>query len=116
MPFNPKIVQYIGEALKDEGIMTPPAVLRAGVTGGDNIWEQVQATFSDDPLMFSAIFSIEKAKTDEIDTMVKTRLRLLMETLDTMPLANGDAKDSVRRMLGQVEHAEEQGDKMKPIL
>jgi hypothetical protein len=115
-PFDDKIVKYIGYALKDEGIMVPPDVLRLGVTEGENIWDQVQGTFSDDPPMFAAIYGVEKAKTDEINQLVKARLRHLLELLDSLPLNAGDAEDSVKRMLAAIRATEEQGSKLEPAL
>jgi len=115
-PFADKIVQYIGHALKDEGIMVPPDVLRLGVTEGENIWDQVQGTFSDDPSMFHAIYGMEKAKTDEINQVVKARLRHLLELLDELPLATGNAKDAVKRMLAAIKQTEAQGSKMEPAV
>jgi len=115
-PFDDKIIQYIGYALKDEGIMVPPDVLRLGVTGGENIWERVQGTFSDDPEMFAAIFAVEKAKTEEINQLVKDRLRRLLVTLDSLPLNTGDAKDSVKNMLAAIQKTQEEGSKLESTM
>jgi hypothetical protein len=112
-PFAAQILEYIGKALEDEGIMTPPDVLRLGIINGKT-WEHVQAIYSDDPSMFNAIYDKEREKTDEINAVVKSRLRHMLELLDAMPLTDGDATDSVKRMLGALKQQEEEGSKLKP--
>jgi len=113
-PFTDQILEYIGKTLDEEGIMTPPDVLRLGILN-EQTWEKVQATYSDDPSMFNAIYDKEREKTDEINAVVKARLRRLLETLDALPLRDGDATDSVKRMLGAIQSKEEEGSKLKPI-
>jgi len=105
-PFDSKIVAYIGHALRDEGIMRPPDVLQLGILP-DDVWSQVQETFSDDPQMFAAIYDVEAAKTEEINQMVKFRLRRTLTLLDELPLQVGDAKDSIKRMLAALKQTEE---------
>jgi len=114
-PFDHKIVEYIGHALKDEGIMQPPDVLQLGLLPED-IWSKVQGAFSDDPTMFAMIYQVEKAKTDEINKMVKERLRLLLTLLDELTLDTGDAKSSVQKMLGALRKADERSAKMKSVI
>jgi hypothetical protein len=106
-PFDHKIIEYIGHALRDEGIMNPPDVLRLGIVNGSDTWTDVQATFSDDPVMFESIYAVEKAKTDDINNMVMERLRKLMQELDTINLTNGNAKDAVQRMFGALKQEQE---------
>jgi len=113
-PFDQKIATYIGYALKDEGIMQPPDVLQLGILPSD-VWAKVQAAFSDDPQMFRMIHDVEKAKTDEINAMVKQRLAVILHTLDEIPLDTGDAKDSVRTMLGALKRTEQKSDELKPV-
>lgn len=113
-PFDQKIVEYIGYALRDEGIMRPPDVLQLGILP-DDTWSRVQDTFSDDPQMFRAIYGVEAAKTEEINQMVKDRLRQILVLLDVIPLQTGDAKDSVKRMLAALKQTEETSDEMKPV-
>jgi len=113
-PFDHKIVEYIGFALKDEGIMRPPDVLQLGILPKD-VWAEVQNTFSDDPQMFAAIYDVEAAKTEEINQMVKARLRTILTLLDETPLQVGDAKDSVKNMLAALKRTEEKSDELKPV-
>lgn len=112
-PFDHKIVEYIGQALRDEGIMQPPDVLQLGILPED-VWSRVQAAFSDDPTMFRMIHDVEKQKTDEINAMVKDRLRVILYTLDDLPLSSGHATDSVKKMLEAIKREEKDGEELKP--
>jgi len=111
-PFDAKIIQYIDKALKDEGIMVPPDILRLG-TSDSSLWKQVQHDFSDDPGMFAAIFSIEQGKTGDIDIMVKARLRLLLRQLSELDLYNGDAANAVQNMLAALQRSEQKGKQLR---
>jgi hypothetical protein len=111
-PFCDQITGYIGEVLKDEGILQPPDVLRLG--GGSEMWQKVQMGFSDDPAMFNAIYNVEKSKTDEINDAVKSHLRKVMELLDQLPLNVGDAENAVKRMFSALGRERQSGQEMKP--
>jgi len=113
-PFDEKILGYIGQATHDEGIMMPPDVLRLGL-GDVNLWDQVQAEFSDDPIMFQSIYQKEREKTDEINLMVKVRLTHLLQILDRVPLQNGESKDAIKRMLEKIQQTKKESEKLKPI-
>jgi len=80
-PFSRDVLAYIGEAVKAEGIIQPPDVLRLGILGREDLWQQIQEEFSDDPEMFNAIYDLEAGKTEEINNMVKARLQQLMAQL-----------------------------------
>jgi len=113
-PFTDEILAYIGKAIRDEGIMIPPDVLRLGLPGGQDMWSQVQGTFSDDPAMFGAIYEVEKSKTAEINQMVKARLRALLEQLDGLQLADGDARSLAVDMLQALQQKAKASDKLRP--
>lgn len=113
-PFADQIVQYIGMALKEEGILVPPDVLRLGVADNSE-WEKVQMQYSDDPQMFASIYAIEKDKTNEINAEVKTRLSMLITELEKLPLDNGNAGKAVSTMFSALKKQEEQGSKLQPI-
>lgn len=112
-PFAQKILQYIGAVLRDEGILIPPDILRLGL-GDSQDWAQVQMEFSDDPLMFNAIYDKETAKTDEINVIVKDRLRAVLEALEALQLKDGDAEDAVKQLLIGLRRAEQRSDELKP--
>ena len=114
-PFAPEIVQYIGEVLKLEGIMTPPDILRLGAYD-PTAMSQIQASFSDDPKMFSAIYKVEQDKTKAVDDMVRDRLRDMLGQLRGLPLTNGNSDEAVQRMLGALQKAKQQGKQLQPTL
>jgi len=113
-PFSDEIVAYIGEALKDEGIMVPPDVLRLGIVDTSE-WGRVQGEWSDDPSMYNAIHDKEREKTEEINLLIKQRLTRVLQLLDSLPLDDGDATDAVKRMFGALSSKEEESKKLKPI-
>ena len=99
-PFDQEIVDYIGEALKDEGILTPPDILKIGLKSDyQDLISRVQYDFSDDPEMFNAIFDTEKSKTEDINGLVKARLTALVQQLNSLPLNNGDASGAAKKLL-----------------
>lgn len=114
-PFAPAVVQYIGHAVREEGIMQPPDVLRLGV-GGEGVWAEVQHAFADDPEMFAAIHQVEQDKTEEINAMVKSRLLLLLQQLDGLQIQAGEgAETAVQTMLRSLQASREQSDRLEPI-
>jgi len=115
-PFDPKILQYIGEAVHDEGIMVPPDILRLGGANNTELWNQVQANFTDDPAMFAAIAEHERAKTDEINDMVKSRLEQLLDQLAGLKLQNGDTTDAVEKMLAQLKQERTRAQELRPAV
>jgi hypothetical protein len=98
-PFCDQIVSYLSETLKAEGILTPPDILRISLKGdAKNLVDKVRYDFSDDPDMFNAIFDTEKAKTDEINSMIKDRLSALVQQMEAIPLENGDSTEIVKKL------------------
>jgi len=113
-PFDEKIVGYIGHVLADEGILQPPDVLGVGKLPTD-MRSRIHANYSDDPTMYAAIHEVEKAKTDEINQLVKTRLAQLLGLLDALPLQTGSAEGAVRDMFKALDRQEEESDKLRPV-
>jgi len=97
-PFSPEITAYIGHMLDEEGIITPPDVLRIAVRDKDPTNYGVGA-FSDDPIMFDAVHDLETSKTEEINMAIRRGLQALAQQLETLPLRNGSAKDVVKQMI-----------------
>lgn len=88
-PFTEEILAYIGHALDDEGIIRPPDVLRIAVRQFDPA-ERVTTDFSDDPLMFEAIYEVENEKTAAINDMVVDNLTRLKSQISQLKLIHGD--------------------------
>jgi len=113
-PFASDIVKYISKALDAEGIMVPPDILRLGTIDKQMKWDEVQGAFSDDPGMFNAIYDMEKQKTEEINKMVKDRLKQMLHQLETLELDNGSTKDLIERMQGTLSTRAKASDKLRP--
>lgn len=102
-PFAQEIVDYIGEAIKSEGILTPPDILRVGLRAdAKDLIDRIQYDFSDDPEMFNAIFDTEKSKTEDINRLVKARLSALVQQLEALPLSNGDASGAAKKLMSSL--------------
>jgi hypothetical protein len=96
-PFSSEIVAFIGKVLDREGIIHPPDILRIGSRSGD-VAARVQADFSDDPAMFSAIYKREDEKTREINDIVRGNLARLTHQLGRLVLVDGDAAGLAARL------------------
>ena len=94
--------------------MTPPVVLRLGAPD-TALWDRVNAEFSDDPAMFNAVRDIERAKGEEIDALVKERLRYVLELLEALPLQNGTAEGAVQNMLAALRRTDRESSQLQPI-
>jgi hypothetical protein len=107
-PFSEEIRAYIGKVVEMEGIITPPDILRIGLTDqGKKL--QVQSEYSDDPVMYSAIWNMEASKTAEINELVKVRLTLLVNQLGSLQLQNGKTAELANKMLTNLNTKPEEG-------
>lgn len=97
-PFTDEIRAYMGAVLDDEGIMSPPDILKLALRDDDDITGRVQADFADDPVMFTAIYDFELGKTQEINDGVRRGLALLSQQLGALPLENGSTEDVLKKM------------------
>lgn len=100
-PFDPAITAYMGEILKDEGILQPPDVLRIAAHD-PGLAERVRYDFADDPDMFTAVWTAERQKTDAINAFVRGRLVAMLQTLEALPLRHGRADGLARKLLAQL--------------
>lgn len=96
--FSVEVQAFVGEVLRDEGILTPPDVLKIGHFDRA-VMQQIKFDFSEDPEMFEAIYGAEQNKTEAINHFVKTRLRALVEQLQMLPLRNGKIEQVAEMML-----------------
>ncbi len=95
-PFAPEIVSYISKVIEDECIIDPPDVLRIGGTSTDT---NLPAEWSDDPDMFSAFYHSQKSKSDDIRAILRSRLRLLVQQLESLPLVRGETENVIEKLL-----------------
>lgn len=96
-PFDPEIKAYINYAIQQEGIMSPPAILRFALKD-QSLAGKVQSDYSDDPDMFAAIWQTEQGKTDSINDFVRHRLSQLHNQLKRLPLHTGQAQKVLRNL------------------
>lgn len=95
-PFTDEIRAYIGATLDKEGILNAPDILRIALRTArvsPNMEE-----FSDDPMMFNAIYDLEAGKTEDINQSIRLKTQLLVAQLQALNLENGNT-DEVIRML-----------------
>jgi hypothetical protein len=104
-PFSAEICGLIGEVLDQEGILTPPDVLKIGARS-KNSYQQVVGEYADDPEMFSAINKTEQGKSDDISQVLRERMHGLLQQLSEVPLKNGDAAGVVAKLRHHVPAAE----------
>ena len=96
-PFAEEILWYIGKVLDDEGIKSPPDVLRIAK-------REHKPDFSDmsisDPNMFRAEFKVQSDEAAEVEKILRLKLLELLYELEQTPFKNGDAMD-LRKRIGQ---------------
>lgn len=96
-PFSDDIRLYLAHILKNEGIISPPDVLKIALHG--NIMPKISEDYSDDAEMFGSIVAAEKEKTDSINNLIKNELRRLLGQLQDLPLSKGNTNDLIEKML-----------------
>ena len=78
--FSAEIVAYLQMAMEEEGLMSPPAVLRE-LDRGDDRRGRVLGEYTSDPAMTAAIVEAEDAKADNITNEVRARMGQLLDQL-----------------------------------
>jgi hypothetical protein len=101
--FAEEIVNYVSHAIDHEGIVRPPDVLQIGNLEDKAI--KLNAAWSDDPDMLKTIWDGDTAKTNDINRMIKERLRLLIQQLEGLPLLHGDTGGIVEKLLRVIPRA-----------
>jgi len=96
--FSDEIRTYIGEVLNDEGIASPPDVLRLGLTGPAM---DIGTEFADDPEMYQAVWETQEGKTNDLKEMLTRNLRELYMQVKMLPMQRGD-KGPVLQQMQQV--------------
>lgn len=89
-PFSPEIRAYIGKVLDEEGIYTPPDVLKIAIRDTPSGLPDF-SSFGNDPALFSAAFAHQEAKSREIESMLRSNLAELLRQVSSLPLLHGNA-------------------------
>ena len=112
-PFCDDIRHYIGHVLREEGYVTPPDILRVALDA--DFSAKVQYGFSDDPEMFSAIYANQKAKADDVTSVITDGLSEMLSQLKALNLKDGSTEDvekKIAQVLQQASAKAKQGDRL----
>lgn len=100
-PFGPEITGFIGMVLDNEGILNPPDILRIA-TRDQTLVDRVNYDFSEDTELFGAIHQEEASKTNDINHVVRGRMKGLVKQLQALPLKNGSFAQAATKMLANL--------------
>lgn len=92
-PFSDEIRSYIGAVLDKEGLINAPDVLQIALRRA-RISPSID-DFADDPEMFSAVYSLEEGKKEDINQAIKLKMQLLIAQLSALNLENGNTAEVV---------------------
>jgi len=95
--FGPEVRGYIEEILHQEGLASPPDVLRLGLRS--NVADTIRADYADDPEMFEALWQAQESRSGDLKQMVLDNLQELAFQLKLLALQNG----STEALLEQIE-------------
>lgn len=95
-PFTDEIRAYIGAVLDSEGLVNPPDILRIALRQA-RVSPSI-GDFSDDPMMFNAVYDLEEGKRQDIEQSIRLKTKLLVAQLRALNLKNGSA-EQVAQML-----------------
>lgn len=95
-PFAAEIAAYVAAVVDQEGLVDPPDVLRLGRT--DPGPGTGAAAWSDDPVMFNAIWDRNRERSADVRRVVRDRLVLLVRQLEALPLARGDTTGVLEKL------------------
>jgi hypothetical protein len=96
-PFTIEIRKYIGYVLNEEGISSPPDVLRIALR--KDAGNRVLSEYGSDPELWDAIRSTESAKVDAINQTVRMNLQALQSQLSRLQLENGSVENLLQRLV-----------------
>lgn len=94
-PFADEIRRYLGKVLDDEGIRTPPDVLKIAIRDTVSGLPDY-STMAADPSLFAADFQIQNERAAAIEAQVKENLQELLQQLGELRLRHGNTKDLIQ--------------------
>lgn len=104
-PFSDEVRWYVTHVLREEGFIQPPDILKIAIDG--DFSAQVSYDFADDPEMFSGIYAVQQAKTEEVETILRDGLLELLGQLQILPLRHGSTADLEKRISQMIRGAAE---------
>jgi len=89
---------YIGAVMDSEGVVDPPDVLRLALRKDAT---DPLDNFVDDPEMYQALYESQKAKSQDIEMVIRENLDALVKQLETLTLDQGDTSNLLKRIREQ---------------
>jgi hypothetical protein len=77
-PFNKQIAAYCRVCLQDDGVMSPPSVLKFAMP------TKVSDEWADNPEMFASVYQSHEASANEIDQYCKSKVSKLLDDLEDL--------------------------------
>lgn len=99
-PFADEIVGYVGMVCREEGILSPPDVLRIGDLKDRTA--EILSAWADDAETVAEVKRVAAARTADLTQTVRERLTLLVRQIEALPLVHGDASRLVEKMVRAV--------------
>lgn len=100
-PFAEEILWYIGKVLDEEGIKSPPDVLRIAKREHKPDFAGMSL---DDPSMFQAEFKVQEDEGKELERVLRVKLVELLRELEQTPFEHGSAEGLMERVKGGLRH------------
>lgn len=100
-PFSSEIRHYLTHVLREEGIISPPDVLRIAI--GADLVGKMQHDFADDPDLVATILRHSHAKSEEIITVVREGLTNLLTQLKALPLQHGHVREVEKHLTAMLQ-------------
>jgi hypothetical protein len=94
-PFAKDIRFYMGHALSEDGMITPPDVLKIAIM--DNVNDPMN-NLADDPEMYQAFYENQQSKSLEITAMIKEQMHELINQLEHLPLSEGSTENLIKKI------------------
>jgi|688.fasta_scaffold18094_16 hypothetical protein len=101
--FSEEIRGYIGQVLNEQGIVKPFDVLRLALDGDQST--RVDTALADDPEMYSAVWSSQQSRTDELRSVYLENVQALAQQLSILPLTHGSTEKAVQQLQSLVSNA-----------
>lgn len=101
--FSAEIREYISQVLGLEGILKPFDVLQLAFSGDQAA--KVDAAYSDDPEMYSAIYKTQQSKTGELRSVYLENMSDLAMQLELLPLQHGTTEGVAQQLRQLIQRA-----------
>ncbi len=94
--FNAEILSYLGNLLDEEGIRTPPAVLKIAMRDTDwSNMDEYEDTPTTDPDLFAASYQAREERTQSVEQALTENMTHLFSQLASIPGFAGDVRQLI---------------------